>query len=85
VIKAAGISETSVPYLDFAVLVPGTGKTLLRGRLEPGQQQVVGQGGVMKIPRVTNNPSDLSQIKQGAREITYRLKSTGWLCRVAPC
>ena len=86
VIKDDGISGAWVPYFDFAVLNPKTGKTLLNGRLEPGRQQVVAQGGVMKIPRVTNNNSSaLSQMKQGAREITYRLKSTGWLCRVAPC
>jgi hypothetical protein len=66
------MGEMVVRHVDYSVLIPNLAKVLISDRINPGAQQVVGQGGVMKIPRVRNTRSDLLLMKQGAREVTYR-------------
>jgi hypothetical protein len=75
--KDNGLGEMIVQYVDYSILIPSTGKVLLTGRVIPGQQAIVAQGGVMKIPSIPKRSSELSQMKQGARQVADRLKSTG--------
>ena len=79
------LGEMDLRHVDFAVIVPRTGHILFSGQIVPGRQQVVAQGGVMTIPRTGVRRSLESDMEQGAREVTYRLKSTGWLCYKTPC
>ena len=85
VTRADGMGGMYLTHIEYSVLVPGTGHVLFSGQLEPGKQQVVAQGGVMRIPRPPARRSMNLDMKQGAREVTYRLKSTGWLCWKVPC
>jgi hypothetical protein len=73
-----GRGEMTVQYVDYSILMPSTGKVLISGRVIPGQQKIIAQGGVMTIPSISKRSSELSQMKQGARQIADRLKSTGW-------
>jgi hypothetical protein len=67
-----------VDFLDYAILMPRTGRTLLNGRLYPGEQKVLAQGGVMKIPTVSGRGTLNTQMKLAARELAFKLKSTSW-------
>lgn len=67
-----------VDYLDYAVLMPRTGRTILNGRVYPGDQKVIAQGGVMKIPSVSGRGTVNTQMKLAARELAFKLKSTSW-------
>lgn len=72
--------EMFLDRVEYSVLAQPRGKVLTMGTLTPGQQSVVGQGGIMTIPRMPrqHSPSLLMQMKQSSREIVYRLKGSGW-------
>lgn len=69
-------------YIDsvqYAVLMPKTAKVLTRGQIEPKQVGVLDSGGVLNIPDIRKNPSDLTQMKDAARQIAGILLRGGWL------
>jgi hypothetical protein len=76
--KDNGLGQMIVQYVDYSILMPSTGKILISGRVMPSQQKIVAQGGVMTIPSIPKRSSELSQMKQGARQVADHLKSTGW-------
>ena len=79
VTKDDSYGNTLVDYMDYAVLLPQTAKTLTNGRVLPGQMNVaITSGGVLTLPR-KNRTSEISQMKEGAREIVGRLVTGGWL------
>ena len=78
VTRVDNMGEMIVSHLEYSIIMPQTGRVLSSGTVYPGEQKVVGQGGVMQIPRMPKRSSALMDMKQGAREVTYRLKSTGW-------
>lgn len=77
-LKTNNYGQLWVDYLDYAILMPRTGRTLLNGRLYPGEQKVIAQGGVMKIPTVSGRGTVNTQMKLAARELAFKLKSTSW-------
>ena len=70
--------RTSVDYIDYTVLIPGTARSLTSGRVYPGKQTVVAQGGVITIPSIQKRSSEVLQMILGTREIVSRLKTSGW-------
>ncbi len=73
------IGEMFVSYIDYAVLVPQSAKLLTSGRIVPGEQSVLTRGGILTIPSTAKRLPALSQMKNGAREVAYRLGRGGWL------
>ena len=76
--KNYGLDGLIVEYVDYAILIPQTGRPLMTGRLIPGDQQILAQGGVMKIPNVNRRGTGIIEIKQAAREMAFKLKGTSW-------
>ena len=70
-----------VDYIDYVVLAPQTAKRLTLGRVQPGDNTVVGRGGgVLRLPTTrTRQRSATPQIISGTREIAERLIRWGWL------
>ena len=73
-----GFGQMIVTRVDYAILVPGTARVLTNGQVFPGKQTIIGQGGVMTIPSVRKQTSEVSQMKQAARAVAGHLKSTAW-------
>lgn len=73
-----GLGEMQLSHIEYSLLAPVSGKVVTAGTLRPGEQKIVAQGGVMQIPRMSPRQLMLPQMRQGAREVVYRLKSTGW-------
>jgi hypothetical protein len=78
VTKTVGLGDMYVSHIEYVIFVPQTGRILISGELIPGRQTIVGQGGVMTIPKMPSRPSAVLQMMLGAREIANRMKSTGW-------
>lgn len=78
VTKDDDFDEMTVSYIDYAVLMPQTAKFLTSGRVYP-DKQIVGPGGVLRIPTGPKRSPALIQMKLGAREVASRLMSGGWL------
>jgi hypothetical protein len=76
--KINGYGEQVVDFVDYAILVPQTGRTLINGRSYPGEEKIVAQGGVIRMPNTARRPTINSQIKQAARDLAFKLKATGW-------
>jgi len=73
-----GYGQMIVTRVDYTILVPGTAKVLTSGQVNPGKQQIVGQGGVMTIPTIQKQSDELTQLKQAAMAVVSHLKSTAW-------
>lgn len=66
-----------IQFVEYAVLIPETGKRLTYGRVKLGESTFVNKGSVLQLPKQC--PYDLSYLKITAREIVYRLQRYGWL------
>ncbi|HUR98712.1 MAG TPA: hypothetical protein VMZ26_11660 [Pyrinomonadaceae bacterium] len=77
-VEDSGSGQLLVTHVDYTVLMPRTGKVLTTGRVIPGKQRIVGQGGVLTIPSMPKPSSDVTQMKQAARAVAGHLKSTAW-------
>lgn len=67
-----------VDFVDYALLKPATGKVLTYGRIQPGRTSMGNTGTVLQVPINKKAPTELSQLKQGAREVATLLKRGGW-------
>ena len=65
-----------VPILVMAAMSQGQAWTV--PYTSPGEEKIVAQGGVMKIPTTQKRTIIDLQMKQVARELALRLKATSW-------
>jgi hypothetical protein len=77
-LKSDGYGGMYVDYVDYAILLPQTGRSLFTGQLIPGDEKIFAQGGVMKIPTMQKRTTVSMQLKQVARELSFKLKATSW-------
>jgi hypothetical protein len=73
-----GYGSLVVDYVDYGILIPQTGRTLLTGRHYIGDERILAQGGVIRIPTVQKRTPLTLQMKQVARELAFKLKATAW-------
>lgn len=79
VVKDNGLGRATVDFIDYAVLIPQTGKRLTYGRVSPEQTSVVAQGGVLNLPPRSRRSSVSAALDAGARQIADILIRGGWL------
>ena len=68
----------SVDFVDYAVLMPKTGKVLTYGRIQPGQTSMANTGTILQVPINKKATTLVSQLIQGANEVATLLKRGGW-------
>jgi hypothetical protein len=77
-VRSYSIRYEYVEYVDYAVMRPNTGKVLVFGRIKSDEFNS-GTGPILQIPKLPTRIDELTQLKQGAREIAAILKRGGWL------
>jgi hypothetical protein len=77
--ETASCGDMVITRIDYALLVPQTGKPLTRGQIVPGQFNPMRTGSVLRLPSVHKHADSRQQMREGAREIAARLVTGGWL------
>lgn len=77
-VRSYSIRYEYVEYVDYAVMRPNTGKVLVFGRIKMDEINS-GTEPILQIPKLPARIDELTQLKQGAREIAAILKRGGWL------
>jgi hypothetical protein len=67
-----------VDFVDYAILMPNSGRALFTAQLKPREERIIAQGGVMKIPTINKRTIVEVQLKQVSRELALKLKATSW-------
>lgn len=74
-----GYGNMLIDYADYALLIPKTGHRLTYGRVKPGERSVVSTGGILGLPKPSNNRrSPYRQMENAVWQITDLLLHGGW-------